>query len=189
MVKKMVGMSPVQRQKYKQLRREGYTHDTALNSVGINTWSFRSPLDSVSTSVRMTRRKSKKTKKRKTNKKTMEHLGKRYKIFGIGLMIASIPFFVVGCSYAMSYFVNMNVLNELNQEMYAGPELDELMLQSAYDLQGYMSGMLTVRTLLTLGIAVLFLIVGYTQYKKGKKSETPITLQNKKKNEKARVEF
>lgn len=63
-----MNMTPEQRQKYKQLRREGYSHGTALNSVGINTWSFRSPLDNISTSVRMTRSPAK-SKKKKNGKK------------------------------------------------------------------------------------------------------------------------
>lgn len=65
----MMNMTPAQRQKYKQLRREGYSHGTALNSVGINTWSFRSPLDNISTTVSM-RRKKTPAKKKKQKKKS-----------------------------------------------------------------------------------------------------------------------
>jgi hypothetical protein len=178
----MVDMSPAQREKYNELRREGYTHDTALNSVGINTWSFRSPLDNITTTVSMRR-----TKKKTTKKKTTRVSGKKYKILGMVLMIISLPLFANGASYVSSYFTNRGTIEQMNLDIYAGPELDQELLESAYDLQGYMNGTLIIWIISTLGIASIFLIVGYTQYKKGKEIDAGNVAKKKKK--KARIQF
>lgn len=56
----MADLTREQQMKVRQLMKEGYSYDTALNTIGVNTWSFRSPLNKISTSINMRRPSPKK---------------------------------------------------------------------------------------------------------------------------------